>query len=62
LSDYCHALPFPEVWFYTGYCSDNDGYNAEFSFAPLKLNDEQIKGWGRISSSKEVDKIGKLVW
>lgn len=29
--------PFPEVWFYTGYCSDDDGNNAEFSFAPLKV-------------------------
>lgn len=28
--------PFKEIWFYTGYYSDNDGNNAEYSFLPLK--------------------------
>ncbi len=27
--------PFKEVWFYTGYYSDNDGNNAEWSLAPI---------------------------
>lgn len=62
LSEYCDSLPFPEIWFYTGYCSDSDGNNAEFSFAPLKLNDKHIMDWERISSSERVDKDGKVVW
>lgn len=62
LSEYCDSLPFPEIWFYTGYCSDSDGNNAEFSFAPLKLNDKQIMDWERIFSCKKVDKDGKVVW
>ncbi len=34
------SCPFREVWFYNGYYSDNDGYNAEYSFAPLNVADE----------------------
>jgi hypothetical protein len=29
--------PFKEVWFYTGYYSDHDGQNAEWSFSPVLL-------------------------
>lgn len=62
LSEYCDSLPFPEIWFYTGYCSDSDGNNAEFSFAPLKLNDMQIMDWESITSSKKSDGDGKILW
>jgi hypothetical protein len=34
---------FPEIYFYTGYYSDNDGNHAEYSFAPIKLPDEKIE-------------------
>lgn len=41
LQPFLASTPFPEIWFYTGYCSDDDGNNAEFSFAPLKLPAEK---------------------
>lgn len=62
LSSYLNSLPFPEIWFYTGYCSDNDGNNAEFSFAPLKVTDIQSGYLQEMSSSKNLDKNGKFVW
>ncbi len=36
LQAFLDKVPFKEVWFYTGYYSDNDGNNAEYSFLPLK--------------------------
>ena len=33
------ATDFPEIYFYTGYYADNDGLNAEYSFAAAKLPD-----------------------
>jgi len=35
------SYPFREIWFYTGYFSDNDGNNAEFTFSPIKIKDNQ---------------------
>lgn len=43
LSEYFENLPFKEVWLYTGYYSDFDGDNAEYSFIPLKLSEEKKK-------------------
>lgn len=40
---------FPEIWFYTGYCSNNDGSNSEFSFAPIKCSDIIL---GKLSKSQ----------
>lgn len=37
VDEYLQSTPFKEIWFYTGYCSDDDGNNAEFCFAPLKI-------------------------
>jgi len=34
--------PFPSIWLYTGYYSDDDGSNCEFSIIPLKADDEVI--------------------
>lgn len=34
------AGPFPEVWLYTGFYSDDNGNNAEFVFSPVLLPDE----------------------
>lgn len=62
LSSYFNSLPFPEIWFYTGYCSDNDGNNAEFSFAPFKVTDKQSDELNKMSTSNEIDKDGKFVW
>lgn len=68
LADYRHAvdelvsflaeIPFPEVWFYTGYYSDDDGSRAEFSFAPLKVTPEQAA----VLSSMDVDSKGVHLW
>ena len=51
--------PFPEIYFYTGYYSDNDGSNAEYSFTPLKLSkvrkdqlEEELKS-GRLRLDEE---------
>lgn len=40
--DYLSNLPFKEIWLYTGYYSDLDGNNAEYSFAPLKIDHEKM--------------------
>ncbi len=34
---------FREIWLYTGYCSDNDGNNAEYSLVPIKITKKQNK-------------------
>ena len=35
--------PFKEVWFYTGYYSDDDGGNAEWSLAPIFLPEKTME-------------------
>lgn len=60
--DYCNSLPFPEIWFYTGYCSDDDGNNAEFSFAPLKVTDVQGTYLKEFATNNEIDENGRVVW
>ncbi|ACA88031.1 hypothetical protein Swoo_3772 [Shewanella woodyi ATCC 51908] len=62
LNAYCASLAFPEVWFYTGYFSDGDGNNAEFSFAPLKVTSQQSKILENMAESKNIDESGKYVW
>jgi hypothetical protein len=42
MNDYFNNLPFKEVWLYTGYYSDFDGNNAEYSFVPLKLDELKL--------------------
>ncbi len=43
LQPFMSSIPFPEVWFYTGYYSDNDGNNAEYCFSPIKVTQKQSK-------------------
>jgi hypothetical protein len=43
MSKYFEQLPFCEIWLYTGYYSDIDGNNAEYSLAPLKISDQKAK-------------------
>jgi transcription termination factor Rho len=62
LATYCASSPFPEIWFYTGYYSDMNGNNAEFSFAPLKVTEQQQDVLRRMAATAEVDEHGKLVW
>lgn len=35
------ASPFAQIWIYTGYSSDFDGNNSEYTFVPIKI-DEQV--------------------
>lgn len=58
LRSYLETVPFPEIWFYTGFCSDDDGSNAEFSFAPLKLCDERLEQWEQFLSGQNVSSDG----
>ena len=51
-------VPFREVWFYTGYYSDDDGNNAEFSFSPLKVTMAQEK----VLQTLQVDSKGRHIW
>jgi hypothetical protein len=58
LEGFLTAVPFPEVWFYTGYYSDDDGNNAEFSFSPLKVTMAQEKAL----RTMDVDSKGRHIW
>lgn len=41
LRELYNRSPFREIWFYTGYASDYDGNNAEYSLAPQKVTNSQ---------------------
>lgn len=56
LGDYLANLPFKEVWLYTGYYSDNDGENAEYSFAPLKIAESRLE---KLKQKLEFDNLEK---
>jgi len=43
LADFLDQLPFKSVWLYTGYYSDDDGYNCEYSMVPIKLSNEEAE-------------------
>ncbi len=43
IEDITDNSSFKEIWLYTGYCSDNDGNNAEYSLAPIKITEFQNK-------------------
>lgn len=62
LPDYFAASPFPEIWLYHGYFSDDDGNNAEFSFAPLKLPEAMALRFEELAVERGVDEHGRIVW
>ena len=62
LEPFINSTSFPEIWFYTGYCSDDDGNNAEFSFSPLKTTSEQAKVLEKLADSGAVDANDRVVW
>lgn len=62
LKDFLEDSIFPEIWFYTGYYSDLDGNNAEFSFAPLKLRKEQLEAFASFAEKCQLDKYGRAIW
>lgn len=52
LDDYFAEVPFKEVWMYTGYYSDFDGNNAEYSLVPLKISSERSESLRKIIDIK----------
>lgn len=59
---FIESTPFPEVWFYTGYYSDNDGNNAEFSLSPIKVTEEQARTLETLITRTGVDESSRIVW
>ena len=53
-------MPFQEVWLYTGFCSDDDGNNAEFSFAPLKIPENYDDRINDLMEAHGVDDNGRV--
>lgn len=43
IEDFLENLPFKSIWLYTGYYSDDNGYNCEYSLIPIKLTDDEQK-------------------
>jgi hypothetical protein len=41
LKDFLNDCPFPSVWIYTGYYSDDRGFDCEYSLTPIKLSDRE---------------------
>jgi hypothetical protein len=62
LETFIDSTPFQEVWFYTGYCSNDDGNNAEFSFSPLKVTIDQEKILNEMVNKNNVDNNGRIIW
>ncbi|MDD2736666.1 MAG: hypothetical protein PHF56_22265 [Desulfuromonadaceae bacterium] len=60
LGEYLTNIPFPEVWFYTGYFSDDDGNNSEFSFGPLKVKEHQNRMLEIFINENDVDELGRV--
>ncbi len=56
LREYLKNIPFSEVWFYTGYFSDDDGNNSEFSFGPLKIQKQQTNMLEKLINESDIEK------
>jgi hypothetical protein len=39
IQEFLRDSPFESIWIYTGYYSDTDGGNCEYTLLPIKLND-----------------------
>lgn len=50
LEGFIEEVPFPSIWLYTGYYSDNNGFDCEYSLTPIKLTDVE---WEALSRSGE---------
>lgn len=60
LSLFIETLPFSEIWFYTGFYSDNDGNNADFMFSPIKTTNKQNKILQKLSKKANVN--SEIIW
>jgi hypothetical protein len=47
LHDFLDAVPFPSIWIYTGYYSDNNGFDCEYSLTPIKLTGAEWRHFDR---------------
>jgi len=57
IQDRLSEWPFPEIWFYTGYYSDHDGANAEYSFASIKVTKDQARIISAMQSQTDSDGV-----
>lgn len=60
LEDFYKSSSFKEIWFYTGYCTDINGNNAEFSLAPLKIPIEKEEILNKIKRQNPPDDNGTI--
>lgn len=60
LEEFFTLSPFKEIWFYTGYYSELDGSNYEFSLAPLKTTNEQNLILNQLRRDNPNDKNGVI--
>lgn len=58
INDVLKKSSFKEIWIYTGYCSNEDGNNAEYSFIPIKTTEEQEKIITEIKNKGKQDEDG----
>jgi hypothetical protein len=43
LREYIDSVSFQSIWLYTGYYSDDHGYNCEYSLLPIKLSMSEME-------------------
>jgi len=60
LSQFIKELPFPEIWFYTGFYSDINGMNADYMFSPIKTTQTQNKILQKLSI--DANSNGEIIW
>ncbi|WP_353641685.1 hypothetical protein [Mesorhizobium sp. WSM2239] len=61
LGEFLAASPFREIWFYTGFFSDNDGQNSEFSYIAVKLPPDQERRFLETAAKRVPDKRGRYL-
>lgn len=62
LAPFLDSVPFPEIWFYTGYYSDHTGNYAEFSFSPLKVSDDQARALNELAAQAGTESGARILW
>ena len=56
------ATAFAEIWVYTGYCSDDDGNNAEFTLFSLKTTEARVQAHEARVAERGMDELGRLIF
>jgi hypothetical protein len=60
LQQFISQTTFKEIWFYTGYYTEPDGFGGEYSFAPMKTTESQYKILEELRKEKGTDKNGVI--